>query len=134
VDRLITEPTAKVSGGAAWLISRVLASENVAKVLARPPAGVDTADVEATIAAINAAGRAWETGVTLRQRDNATALSATMAHSAANWTTAEAADYLKISRRRAQEIAADLGGTRIGRHWVIPAVAVRRLAEQRAAA
>jgi Helix-turn-helix domain len=134
MDRLITEPTAQISGGAAWLISRVLASENLAKVLSRPPAGVDRADVAAAIAAINAAGRAWETDLTLRQRDNATALSATVPQSATTWTTAEAADYLKISRRRAQEIAANLGGTRIGRHWVIPVVAVRRLAEQRAAA
>jgi subtilisin family serine protease len=89
MDRLISEPTAQVSGGAAWLISRVLASANVAKVLSRPPAGVDTADVAAEIAAINAAGRAWETDLTLRQRGNATALSAAMAQSTAldpNWS------------------------------------------------
>jgi hypothetical protein len=127
MDKFITEPTALVSGSTAWLLSKVLHSPTVIKVLVNAPASVNRADLNATVAAIDAAGRAWETGLCLQKRDNAITPSAVVQHCL---TTEQASDYLKLSVRRVQELAPSLDGKRIGRRWMLPAAAVREY-EQR---
>jgi excisionase family DNA binding protein len=129
VDRLISEPAAMVSGSAAWLLSRLLRSPSVVKVLTNAP---DRADIAATVDAIHAAGRAHANRPEQERRDNATAPGAVAAQSAADWSTGQAADYLQISRRRAQELASELDGEKIGRAWRIPASAVRAYQRQKA--
>lgn len=127
--QFIGVPTAMVSGASAWLIARILRSPNVIKVRTNPPSGLDRADIAATVRAIHEAGRAWENSLALQQRDNAVALSAVVPHC---WTTQQTAMYLRLSLRRVQELAPELGGRRNGRQWLIPAAAVRAYEQQRA--
>jgi hypothetical protein len=122
VERFVDEPTALISGAPAWLLSRVLRSPSVVKVLTSPPAGLNETDVAAAVAAIHKAGRAWEKRSDQQQRDNAVPAGAVVGH---YWTTKRAAEHLEKSQRRVQELAAALGGTRVGREWRIPEVAVR---------
>lgn len=120
-------PSALISGGTAAFLSRLLRSPNIRRVLDRPPAWVNRADVAVTVDAIHEAGRAWETSITLQQRDNAVALGAAVQC----WTTKRAAEHLRMSQRRVQELASELGGKRIGREWRIPATMVREYAKRR---
>jgi hypothetical protein len=129
----ISEGSAVISGAPAWLLDRIMRSPDVATVLSNPPRWIDRDHLAATLDALHLAAKAFDVDSTALERGKPTTLGATVAQSAGNWTTAQAATYLRISVRRAQELAAtDLGGTRIGRRWAIPAVAVRQLAEQRA--
>jgi hypothetical protein len=129
MERFLDEPTAMVSGSAAWLLSRLLRSPHVVKVLNAPSGGLDRAAISATVAAIHCAGRAYESRLDQQRRDNALAPGAIVAES---WTTQHTADYLRISRRRAQELATELDGKRIGRQWAIPAAAVRAYERRKA--
>ena len=126
--RTYVEHGAIVSAGAAWLISRILTSPSVNKVVTHPPGWLNRAQIEETVEAIHQAGREFEASSAALERGNETLLSAVMARS--ELTTREAADYLGLSPRRVQEIAAELGGTRAGRQWRIPAVAVREYGER----
>jgi hypothetical protein len=128
-ERFLTQPTAQVYGGSAWLLSRILRSPAVIKVLDNPPAGMDRSDIAATALAIHAAGRAWESDLTLQRRDTAIPLSATVPHCL---TTEQAGSYLRLSVRRIQELAPSLGGKRIGRRWSIPAAAVQQYGQRKA--
>jgi hypothetical protein len=129
MDKYITEPVAVIGGGAAWLISRVLRSPAVAKVLANAPSGLDRADIAATVTAIHAAGRAYENRLDRERRDNADRPGAVVPQS---WTTEQTATYLGLSLRRTQELAPELDGRRIGGRWLIPAVAVQSYEQQKA--
>jgi excisionase family DNA binding protein len=128
VERFVDQPCAVVSGAPAWLLSRLLRSERVTKVLANPQTGVDQADLATVVDAIHRAGRAHENRLNQRQRDNATASGAVTAQS---WSTKQAADHLGMSQRRVQELAGELGGARVGREWRIPEVAVREYQQRK---
>lgn len=123
---------ALVRGSSAWLISRILNSPAVAKVVTSPPRLVDRAELAATVAAIHQASRAFETSVTALERGNETTAGAVAPQS--EWTTKQAADHLRMSQRRVQELAAELGGRKIGRQWLLDEVAVRREHQRRTAA
>jgi hypothetical protein len=125
VDKFIGQGSAVIGGPAAWLLARILASPDVARVLACPPSWIERGQVIDMVTAVDLAGRAFETLLTARERGEKTHLGAAVAQSAADWTTRETAEYLRISVRRTQELAADLGGRRIGRQWLIPAAGVR---------
>jgi hypothetical protein len=129
VERFVDQPCAVVNGAPAWLLSRLLRSERVTKVLANPQTGVDQADLAAVVDAIHRAGRAHTNRLYQRQRDNAAAPGAVAAQS---WSTAQAAAYLGLSLRRVQELAPELDGQRIGRQWAIPAAAAREYQRQKA--
>ena len=122
------QPCAVVSGAPAWLLSRVLRSERVTTVLANPHTGVDRADLAAVVNAIHRAGRAHANRLDQQRRDNADPPGADVQQC---WTTKRAAEYLEISQRRVQELAGELGGTRVGREWRLAEVAVRQYGEQR---
>lgn len=130
-DRFI-ESAAVVSGGSAWLLSRILLSANVAKVIANPPSWLDRADLAATVAAIHRAASAQARRLELAQRETATVLDATAPDCPSSWTVQRAADYLRLSPRRVQEIAlVELGGRRVGRSWQLDETAVRAYERQR---
>lgn len=123
------ESAAIVSGGAAWLLSRILSSPNVNKVVTHPPGWLDRAQIVETVEAIHQAGREFEARSAAPERGNSTMSSAVVVQS--EWTTEQAAAYLNLSARRVQEIAPQLGGTRTGRRWRIPAIAVLEYGERR---
>lgn len=127
------QPCAIVSGSAAWLLSRLLRSPDNRRVLDNPPTWIERDDVADTVTAIHLAARAFAAPTAL-ERGKAATVGATVAQSASNWTTQQTASYLRISVRRTQELAPDLGGVRVGRQWLIPATVVRLYAEQRDAA
>jgi hypothetical protein len=118
-SRFISEPSAVISGPAAWLLSRILRSPSVVKVLTNAP---DQADIAATVAAIHCAGRAYENHLDRRRHDNAVTPGAVVPQC---WTTEQTATYLGLSLRRTQELAPELDGRRIGGRWLIPESAVR---------
>lgn len=124
-SNFISEPRAVIGGPAAWLLARILASPDVARVLACPPSWIQRGQVIDMVTAVDLAARAFEASQTAPGRGEKAHLGAAVAQSAADWTTREMAEYLRISVRRAQELAADLGGRRIGRQWLIPAAGVR---------
>ncbi|MGH3546833.1 MAG: helix-turn-helix domain-containing protein [Pseudonocardiaceae bacterium] len=124
-DRYI-EAAALVAGCSAWLFSRILRSPNVAAVLASPPSWVDRAELNATVSAVHRAGRTFEAAATAPEREDATMVGAVVPDCPSAWTVARAAEFLRLSPRRVQELAAaELGGTRIGRVWLLDEVAVR---------
>jgi excisionase family DNA binding protein len=127
----VDQPCAVVSGAPAWLLSRVLRSERVTKVLANPHTGVDRADLAAVVNAIHRAGRAHENRLDRQRRDNADPPGADVQHC---WTTEQTATYLGLSLRRVQELAPELDGERVGRRWLIPAAAAHEYSERRDAA
>jgi hypothetical protein len=128
-DGFIDAPAALIDGGAALFISRVLASPGVKKVLEHPPAWVGRGDITAAVRALYLAGKAFENTFTALERGNRTTSGAVAEQC---WSTQRTADYLRISRRRAQELAPELDGKRIGRQWAIPAAAVRAYERQKA--
>jgi hypothetical protein len=117
------EAGAVVTGGPAWLVSRVLRSPNVARLLDQPPAWIERDDLTATVTAIHLAGRAFEVSLTAPKRGNETTASAVMPES--GWTTKRAADYLGLSPRRLQERATEFGGRKVGRQWIFDEMALR---------
>lgn len=121
-EHFIDEPSAIISGAPATLLSRLLGSPYVVKVLAHSPSGVDPNELAAVLDAIHRAGRAHENRLDQQRRDDAEPLGAVMPHC---WTTEQAATYLGLSARRVQELALELDGQRIGRRWLIPETAVR---------
>jgi excisionase family DNA binding protein len=127
--RPYVEHGAIVSGGPTWMISRILASPSVRDLLDNPPAWIERGHLAATVDAIHQAARAFEAESAARERGKPATVSAVAAQS--EWTTREAADYLGLSQRRVQEIAADLGGTQAGRRWRIPATAAREYQRRR---
>lgn len=126
--RLIGADTALVAGGPAWLISRMLASPHVARLLNHPPAWIERGHLTDTVMAIDLAARAFEVSLTAPERGNEAPLGAVAGQS--DWTTREAANYLGMSQRRVQELAGALGGRRVGREWRLPAAAVRKYEKQ----
>jgi hypothetical protein len=131
-SRFISEPSAVISGPAAWLLARLLRSPDVARVLACPPSWIERGQVIDMVTTVDLAARAFEASITAPKRGESTSLGAVVAHSAADWTTKETAEFLTISVRRAQELAPDLGGRRAGRQWRIPATAVRAYEQRKA--
>jgi hypothetical protein len=132
VSRFIGYPAAVVSGGPAWLLSKILRSPSVAKAISHPPIWLDQAELTATVAAIHQAAKAFDTAaVTAPERETAAITRAVTLESNSEWTVRRAADYLRLSRRRVQELASKLGGRRIGRQWILDGVAVREFARQR---
>lgn len=129
MSRFVEQPAALVSGGPAWLLSRILPSREVVKVLSRPPPWLDRADVAATVAAIHRVAKELNPPPTALERDTATLVGAVTPESP--WTVRRAVDHLQLSVRRVQELALDLGGRRVGRHWLLDEVAVREFARQR---
>ena len=128
MEKFISEPSAVISGAPAWLLSRILRSPSVVKVLTNAP---DHADIASTVTAIHAAGRAYENRLDRQRRDNAVTPGAVVPQC---WTTEQTATYLGLSLRRVQELAPELDGERVGRRWLIPAAAVHEYAERRDAA
>jgi hypothetical protein len=126
--RLIGAQTALVSGSPAWLLARILRSPDVKRVLTHPPVWVERGHLTDTINAIDQAAKAFETALTAFERGNETPLGAVAGQS--DWTTREAASHLGMSQRRVQELAAALGGRRVGREWRLPEVAVREYEKQ----
>jgi hypothetical protein len=106
-----------VSGAPAWLLSRIMRSPNVKKVLSTPPLWVDRAEVAAAVDAIHRAAKAFETASGALERDDG--------------TVRRAADYLGLSERRVQERAIELGGRKVGRQWILDEVAVRQEYQRR---
>lgn len=121
------EHAAIVSGGAAWLLSRILRSPAVAKLTGNPPAWLDRSEISATVNAIHHAAKAFEVASTAHERENATVVGAVDAQSdpTPEWTVSRAADHLRLSPRRVQELAPELGGRRVGRQWILNELAVR---------
>jgi hypothetical protein len=101
-------------------------------VLDTPRDWIERDTIADAVTAIDLAGFAFETSLTARERGETVTLGAVAAQSAGDWTTQQTADYLRISRRRAQELAPELGGKRVGRQWAIPAAAVRTYERQKA--
>lgn len=122
---------ALVRGSSAWLLSRILASPGVAAVVNNSPQWVDRAELAATIAAIHTAARRFDTTTAALEREDAAPLGAVMPQSAPGWTVRRAAAYLGLSHRRVQEIAAELGGRRVGRAWILDEAAVREYERRR---
>jgi hypothetical protein len=131
VSRFIGYPAAVVSGGPAWLLSKILRSTSVAKVISHPPVWLDHAELTATVAAIHQAAKAFAMTATAPERETAALTCAVTLESNPEWTVRKAADYLQLSRRRVQELASQLGGRRIGRQWILDEVAVREFARKR---
>jgi hypothetical protein len=125
------EAGATVCNSPALLLSKILRSPNVSTVLSNAPSWVDRADLHAQVAAIHRAAAAWKSRSTALEREDADVVGAVMPESAPGWTTKRAADHLGMSQRRVQELAPELGGTRLGREWRIPEVAVHREYEKR---
>jgi hypothetical protein len=129
--RFIELPAAVVTGGPAWLLSRILRSPSVATVISLPPIWVNQAELTATITAIHRAAKAFDTMATAPERETATLTCAVTLESNSEWTVRKAADYLGLSQRRVQELASQLGGRRVGRQWILEEVAVREFARRR---
>lgn len=127
------ESAAVLSGPAALVVSRVLSSPNVVKVLSGLPPWLAPyrSEISAAVQAIHRAAKAFETAATAPGRDTATVVGAVTLDSNSEWTVRKAADYLGLSRRRVQELAGQLGGRRVGRLWILDEVTVRELARQR---
>lgn len=124
---------AVISGGPVWLLSRILRSPDVARVLGCPPSWIERDALADTVTAIHLAARAFEVSLAAPERGETATLSAVVPHSAADWTTREAAEHLRMSQRRVQELAAaELGGRLVGREWRIPEVAVREYGRTKA--
>lgn len=123
---------ALVHGSSAWLLSRILASPGVATVVSNPPGWVDRAELAATIAAIHTAASRFDTASSAaHEREDAALLGAVTPQLDPAWTVRRAADYLGLSDRRVQELAAELGGRRVGRAWILDEVAVREYERRR---
>lgn len=130
--RFIGEPAAVIGGPAALLLSRILRSPHIRRVLDTPRDWIERDTIAATVTAIDLAGFAFEASLTARERGETITVGAVAAE--CHLTTKETADYLRISLRRAQELAPELGGKRIARRWAIPAAGAKAYAERRAAA
>jgi excisionase family DNA binding protein len=126
--RLIGARTALVSGSTAWLLSRILRSPAVKRLLAHPPAWIERGDLADTINAVDQAGKAFEVALSALERGNEAPLSAMVPQS--EFTTRQAAERLGLSQRRVQELATLLGGRRVGRQWRLPEAAVREYEKQ----
>jgi hypothetical protein len=123
---------ALVHGSSAWLLSRILASPGVAAVVKNLPQWVDRVELAATIAAIHKAAQRFDTASSAaHEREDAALLGAVMPESGPDWTVRRAADFLGLSERRTQELAAQLGGRKIGRQWIFDDLAVRHEHERR---
>jgi hypothetical protein len=124
-SHLITEPTALISGTAAFLLSRLLRSPQVTAYI-RSAGWVGGDDFDLALAAIHAAGRAWETTINLPQRENARANVRSLSNPA-TMSIEAAAGHLGLSVRRTQELAQSglLEGQRTGRRWVLDEASVR---------
>jgi excisionase family DNA binding protein len=124
MDKLISEPSAIIGGSAAWLLSRVLRSPDIRRVLDNPPGWIERGDITAMVTAVDLAARAFVASQPAPRRGKMTPLGAVVPES--EWSTRQAAEYLGISRRRVQELAEELGGQRVGqRQWLLPEIAVR---------
>lgn len=132
---LIEGPAAVVSGPSAALLALLLRSPNVATVVRTLPAWArpHRAEIEAAVAAIDRAGRAWSSGAVSFERNDETGSSEIGPDSPRRVTTGMAAQLLGLSPRRTQQLAAAglLGGTRVGRLWLLDKDAVRLMAEGR---
>jgi len=122
---------ALVRGSSSWLLSRILASPGVATVVDNPPRWVDRAELAATIAAIHTAARRFDTASAAHEREDAALLGAVTPQLDPAWTVRRAADFLGLSERRVQERAAELGGRKVGRQWILDEVAVRQEYQRR---
>ena len=129
--RLIGARTALVSGSSAWILGRILRSPDVRRVLAHPPAWIEHGDLADTVMAIDQAARAFEVSLTASERGNEAPLGAVMPESDPAWTVRRAADFLGLSERRTQELAAQLGGHKIGRQWIFAGPALHHERERR---
>ena len=127
-DRFL-EHAAVVAGDTAWLLSRILVSPDVAKVVANPPRWCDRAELAATVAAIHRAARASRE---LAQREDADQTDAEAPESGTGWSVKHSAGYLGLSVRRVQELApTELGGRLVGGVWVLDEQAVRECGRRR---
>jgi hypothetical protein len=122
---------AVVSDSPAVLLSRILRSPNVVTVLNHPPLWVDRAELAATIAAIHKAAQRFGTASAALEREDATVVSAVTPQLGPEWTVRRAADFLGLSQRRTQELAAQLGGRKVGRQWLLDELAVREYGKRR---
>lgn len=128
------ESAALLSGPAALVVSRVLHSPNVVTVLADLPRWLQRyrSEIHAAVEAVHRAARAYESGVAALEREDVVVSGAVRAHSDQHWTTRQAADHLRLSRRRVQELAsAELGGRKVGRQWLFDEVVVREYQRHR---
>jgi hypothetical protein len=122
--RFISAPSAIIGGSAAWLLSRLLRSPDIRRVLDNPPSWIERGDIADAVTAINKAAKAFVASQPAPTRGQMATLGAVVSES--EWTTHQAAEYLGISQRRVQEIAPELGGQRVGqRQWLLPEIAVR---------
>jgi excisionase family DNA binding protein len=120
----IPGPAAVVNGTGAFLLSRLLRSPQVAGYI-RDNVWLHGPDFNRVIAAIHAAGRAWESTVDLPQRDSVRVrmhpptISGTLNIEAA-------ALILGVSIRRTQELASKgtIRGRRVGRRWQLDTTSV----------
>jgi hypothetical protein len=124
---------ALVSDSPALLFSRILRSPNVATVLRNPPIWVDHAALASTVEAIHTAARRFDAASAALKREDAAVLGAVMPQSDRDgeWTVRRAADFLGLAQRTVQERAAELGGRKVGRQWLLQETAVRQEHEKR---
>lgn len=126
----IPAPAAIITGQAAYLISRwlrtpsAIASMRNAKWLPGP-------DVAHALNAIHQAGREWQTGLELRQRDTASRCELPNPN-CVTMRVEEAAEYLNLSIRRVQELAQQesISGRHVGRRWELDPISVRAYRER----
>lgn len=129
---LIEGPAAVVSGPPAVLLSLLLRSPNVRTVVEGLPPWLRPyrAEIARVVEELHRVAAS-----TALEREDAEPVSATAADSG-TCTVSEAADRLRLSVRRTQELAAAglLGGRRVGRTWQLDSAAVRVVAAERARA
>lgn len=116
-SRIITEPAAIVAGSGAYLLSRLLRSPSVLAYI-RNAGWLHTDDFGEAVHAIHVAARAWETSISLPQRENARANEIPGRYHGI-LTVEESAEELSLSLRRVQELARSgrIAGRRVGRRW-----------------
>jgi hypothetical protein len=124
-SHLITGPAAVITGQAAFLLSRFLRTPQVTECM-RSAGWLGGDDFDAALAAIHAAGRAWESTITLPRRDDAR-VSVRSLSNPATMSIEAAAGRLGLSIRRTQELAQSrlLEGQRIGRRWILDEASVQ---------
>lgn len=94
--RFIAEPSAVIGGSAAWLLSRVLRSPDIRRVLESPPSWIERDAVADAVHAIDPAARAFVASQPAPERGKMTTLGAVVPES--EWSTHQAAEYLGIRR------------------------------------
>lgn len=134
--RFVSEPAALIGGPGAYLLSKLLKEPPVAAFI-RDARWLHGPDFDLAVAAVHAAGRAWQATVDLPRRGNAVRFE----RSAADCTTMnpmstkQAAEHLDLGIRQVQELAKSgrITGRRVAGRWQLDPSAVRAYHQQKRA-